>query len=315
MQHLQVSEIPTLRRPILLLAFTGWVDAAEVSTSAIKFLVDRWDAKKFAALDPEEFYNFTRNRPLIHIEPDFNRTLTWPEMNLYYHVDPMLDRDFVLMVGAEPNFKWRTFTEEILEVCQQIQVASALSLGGVIADVPHTRPVRITTYTSDPELIERFPDLGTRRSRYQGPTGIIGVLSDAFTRANIPFGNMRGPVPHYIAASPNPKVVRALLTRVSELYGLGLDLSELEHETRRFEKQVDEALVGMRDVAEYVKGLEERTEDAEPDPPGPNPDAPPSTAGELPRGEEIVRQFEEFLRERSSDQGDGSPGESGPRQP
>jgi proteasome assembly chaperone (PAC2) family protein len=307
MNYIQLSDLPTLRRPVLLLAFTGWVDAAEVSTTAIKFLVDRWEAKKFAELDPEEFYNFTRNRPQIQIEPDFTRTLSWPETNLYYHVDPMLDRDFVLMVGAEPNFKWRTFAEEVLAVCQRVEVASALSLGGVIADVPHTRPAQITTFTSDPEIIARFPDLGTRRSRYQGPTGIIGVLSDAFTRANIPFGNMRGPVPHYIAASPNPKVVRALLTRVSELYGLGLDLSQLDQEIRRFEKQVNEALVDMHDVADYVKGLEDRMEDPEPDSTSPDPDRTTGGAEELPSGEDIVRQFEEFLRERSGNQGDEPP--------
>src|SRR5437870_4328028 len=171
---MNVIEQPVLRRPTLLLAFTGWVDGGHAATSAIRFLIERWGAKKFAELDPEDFYNFARVRPQVTIEPDFTRTITWPEVAFHYHVDPTLDRDFVLLVGAEPNFKWRTFCDEILQVCSSVGVMSALSLGGVLGDVLHTRRPQITTFSADPELIARFPELGRRRGRYQGPTGIIG---------------------------------------------------------------------------------------------------------------------------------------------
>jgi proteasome assembly chaperone (PAC2) family protein len=298
--YVTIGEQPTLRRPVLLLAFTGWVDGGQVSTSAVRFLVDRWKAKKFAELDPEAFYNFSRVRPQVHLEPDFSRRITWPETAFYYHADPQLDRDFVLLLGIEPNFKWRTFSEEILRVCQSVGVVSALSLGGVIADVLHSRRPQITTFTSDPDLLARFPELGRRRGGYQGPTGIIGVLSDDLTRVGIPFGNMRGAVPHYVAGSPSPKVSHALLARVSELYGLRLDLSELADASRRFEKQVDEALTRMPDAAEYVRRLEARSE------PEPTSEAPRTEGGaeELPSAEDIVREFEELLRERPSN-GDG----------
>ena len=177
-----VDEEPTLRNPVLILSFAGWNDASEVATTAVRFLVSRWEAKKFADIDAEDFYNFARVRPHVRIEEDFNRTITWPENAFYYHVDPLLDRDFVLLLGIEPNLKWRTFGEEIVEVCRRVGVTSALSLGGLVADVPHTRSPRITAFSSDPDLVERFPELSIRRSRYEGPTGIVGVLSDALRR-------------------------------------------------------------------------------------------------------------------------------------
>jgi proteasome assembly chaperone (PAC2) family protein len=263
--------------------------------------VSRWEAKKFADIDAEEFYNFARVRPHVRIEENFNRTITWPENAFYYHVDPMLDRDFVLLLGIEPNLKWRTFCEQIIEVCGSVGVTSALSLGGLVADVPHTTAPRITAFSSDPELVERFPELSLRRSRYEGPTGIVGVLADAFAKKNIPVGSLWGNVPHYISASPNPKVVHALLSRLSDIYGLGLELSEMERSGRRFERQVNEALQHNPEVAQYVKQLEAREDEPESD-----PSTSSSEPVELPRGEDVVRQLEEFLRQRSSDKPDES---------
>lgn len=316
MEYVRFIEHPTLRRPVLLLAFAGWNDAAEVATTAVRFLIQRWEAKKFAELDPEEFYNFARVRPHVRIESDFSRVITWPQNTFYYHVDPLLDRDFVLLLGIEPNLKWRTFCQEILDVCQAVEVTSALSLGGLVADVPHTRAPRITAFSSDPELVSRFPELGVRRSRYEGPTGIVGVLSDAFARTNIPVGSMWGNVPHYISASPNPKVVHALLSRLSTLYGLGLELGEMERAGRRFERQVNEALLHNPEVAQYVKRLEERVEEPEPGTQEVEPERRTGGPEDLPRGEDIVRHLEQFLRGRSSSSDDGSdedePGEERP---
>ena len=308
MTYMSYTETPSLRRPVLILAFAGWNDASEVATTAVRFLINRWDAKKFAEIDSEEFYNFARVRPHVRIEEDFTRVITWPENAFHYHVDPLLDRDFVLLIGIEPNLKWRTFSDEIVNVARTVGVTSALSLGGLVADVPHTRPPRITAFSSDPELTERFPELAIRRSRYEGPTGIVGVLSDAFTKAGIPVGSLWGNVPHYISASPNPKVVTGLLSRLNTLYGLGLELSEMERAGRRFERQVNEALVHNPEVAQYVRQLEDRDDEPESEPVTDDDDI--ESEGELPRGEDIVKQLEEFLRERSarSDEGDENPG-------
>ncbi|MPZ12911.1 MAG: PAC2 family protein [Chloroflexi bacterium] len=263
----------------------------------------RWEAKKFADVDPEDFYNFARVRPRVRIEPDFTRAITWPENAFYFHVDPMLDRDFVLLIGTEPNLKWRTFTEEIVDVSQRIEVASVLSLGGLVADVPHTRPARVTAFSTDPDLTSRFPDLAIRRSRYEGPTGIVGVLSDSFTKAGIPVGSMWGNVPHYISASPNPKVVDALLSRLSTLYGLGLELEEMQRAGRRFERQVNEALSNNPEVAAYVRQLEAREDQNSPEEQDSGP-RQASSPGELPPGEEVVRHLEEFLRLRTTEHSD-----------
>ncbi len=301
---MHVSEQPLLRNPVLLIGFSGWVDGGQVATSAIRFLIDSWDAKKFAELDPELFYNFSRNRPQVHISPDSSRTITWPETSFYYHVDPQLERDYVLLLGIEPNFKWRTFSQEIMEVCESVGVASALTLGGVIADVPHTGPAQVTVFSSDPELRARFPELGARRGGYQGPTGIIGVIADGLTKADVPVGNMRGAVPHYVAASRNPKVRHALLARLSELYGLGLDLSKLEIASRRFERRVNRSLSDKPEMADYVKSLEARSESSAPKNEPGGPDAGQGGVGELPSGEEIVRELEDFFRQSPSGRDD-----------
>jgi proteasome assembly chaperone (PAC2) family protein len=303
MSNINYLEEPELRRPVLILAFAGWNDASEVATTSVKFLSTRWEAKKFAEIDPEEFYNFARVRPHVKIEEDFRRAITWPENTFYYHADPLLERDFVLLLGIEPNLKWRTFCEEILDVAKKVGVTSMLSLGGLIADVPHTRPARLTAFSSDPELTSRFPELALRRSRYEGPTGIVGVLSDVFTKAGIPVGSIWGNVPHYISASPNPKVAHSLLSRLSTIYGFGLELSELERAGRRFERQVNEALANNPEVAQYVKQLEARDEqgEAEENPP---PRHEAGGSGELPRGEDIVKQLEEYLRQRAADKDD-----------
>lgn len=298
MTYVQFIEEPSLRRPVLILSFAGWNDASEVATTAVRFLISRWEAKKFAEIDAEDFYNFARTRPHVRIEEDFNRTITWPENAFYYHVDPLLERDFVLLLGIEPNLKWRTFGEEILGVCRRVGVTSALSLGGLVADVPHTRSPRITAFSSDPDLVERFPELSIRRSRYEGPTGIVGVLSDAFTKNHIPVGSLWGNVPHYISASPNPKVVYALLSRLSTIYGLGLELSEMERAGRRFERQVNEALQHNPEVEQYVKQLEAREDE-----PGAEESQPTTSSAqvELPRGEDVVRSLEEFLRQHAAE--------------
>jgi proteasome assembly chaperone (PAC2) family protein len=308
MANITFFEELDLRRPVLILAFAGWNDASEVATTSVKFLSTRWEARKFAEIDPESFYNFARVRPHVKIEEDFRRTITWPENTFYYHVDPALDRDFVLLLGIEPNLRWRTFCEEILGVAQKVGATSMLSLGGLIADVSHRRPAKLTAFSSDPELTARFPELALRRSRYEGPTGIVGVLSDVFTKAGIPVGSIWGNVPHYISASPNPKVAHSLLSRLSMIYDLNLELSELERAGRRFERQVNEALANNPEVEQYVKQLEARDEGGDDAEDAPTQRHEASGSADLPRGEDIVRQLEEYLRQRAADKDDEASG-------
>jgi len=309
-KHTEFTAPPSLRNPVLLIAFSGWVDGGQVATSAIRFLVDKWGATKFAEMDPEPFYNFARVRPEVHLNEDGSRYITWPETSFFYHADPELDRDYVLLLGIEPNFKWRTFSEDVLEVCQSIGITSALTIGGVIGDVPHTRPAPITVFTSDPDLHAKFPELTVRRGGYQGPTGILGVISASLEKVPMPIGNMRGLVPHYLSASRNPKVRHALLARLNELYGLSVDLSELETRSRRFERRVDRALTDRPELAEYVKGLEARIEggegSSESGRESTETEPRPTGGGELPSGQDIVRQLEDYFRERSLGQDDES---------
>jgi proteasome assembly chaperone (PAC2) family protein len=278
----------------------GWNDASSVATTSVRFLIDRWQAKKFAEIDPEDFFSFTRVRPQVRLDADGNRFITWPETSFHYHVDEALERDYVLLLGIEPSFKWRTFCEQILDISRQMHVTSVLSLGGLAAQVPHTLAARVTGSTTDPELARQFPDLAVRRSRYEGPTGIVGVLSDMFNKAGIPTASLWGNVPHYISASPNPKVSHGLLSRLNTMFELGLNLDDLARSGRRFERQVNEALAQNPEVAQYVKQLEsaqaeeegvsatsELTDDDDTD----------TGSGDLPKAEDVVRHLEEFLRQ------------------
>lgn len=310
MEYVEWVEEPDLRRPVLIQAFAGWNDASGVATTALRFLIERWQAKKFAQIDPEEFYNFARIRPQVHLDEDQSRIVTWPENAFHYHTEPLLDRDFVLLIGIEPNLKWRAFGETIIDVCQKVGVTSVISLGGLVAQVPHTVSPRVTGTTSDPELAHQFPGLAVQRSRYQGPTGIVGVLGDMFTKAGVPIGSLWGNVPHYISASPNPKVAHGLLSRLSSIYGLGLDLTDMQRAGRRFERQVNEALAQNPEVAQYVKQLEEAAEVTETETEQAEEEISDSDDMELPAAEDVVRHLEEFLRQRRTDGGEGpEPGE------
>jgi proteasome assembly chaperone (PAC2) family protein len=297
--HVNWIEEPELRQPIMILAMAGWNDASSVATTSVRFLIDRWQAKRFAEIDPEEFFNFMRIRPQVRLDEEGNRLITWPETTFHYHADPLLERDFVLLIGMEPSIRWRTFCEQVLAVAKRVNVTSVLSLGGLAAQVPHTVSARVTGSTTDPELARQFPDLSVRRSRYEGPTGIVGVLSDMFNKSGIPTGSLWGNVPHYISASPNPKVSHGLLTRLNTMYQLGLNLEDLARSGRRFERQVNEALAQNPEVAQYVKQLEAAQSDDEP----PDEqlvvsdDDDTEGSGELPKAEDVVRHLEEFLRQ------------------
>ena len=286
-EHLRITEIPELRDPVLVLAFAGWNDAGQAATGAVRFLVDAWSASRIGDIDPEEFYNFTEQRPTVRLLDGMMREIVWPANECYYYRGPG-ERDFVLLVGIEPHLRWRLFADLVMDIISRCQITLAVTLGGLLADMPHSRPVRVTGTTTDELLQRRMPTLAVRGSRYEGPTGIVGVLGDRFRRLGLSSASMWANVPHYINATANPKATAALLERLATLFDLDLDLTSLYDAGERFEREVSEAVAGDADAAAYVRQLEEQV-DAEPG----QVDRPA-----LPSSDTIVRELEEFLRRR-----------------
>lgn len=289
MEHLRIEDTPPLKDPVLITAFAGWSDAAQAATSAARFLTGVWEANRFAEIDPEDFYDFTENRPTIKIAEGDLREVTWPANECYYYRRDGAEHDFIVLLGVEPSLRWKKFTQTVLEIIRRQNVSLVLTLGGLLADVPHTRPVRVTGTTSNPRAAAKLRGLAVTNSRYEGPTGIVGILHDTLRRQGIDGASIWANVPHYISASINPKATAAILERLDSLFGLSLDLRDLHSAAQRFEAEVSEAVAGDEDAAAYVRQLEERS-DAEPEA-TPEPPSQP-----LPSGDVVVRELEEFLR-------------------
>lgn len=288
MDHLRWGDVPPLVDPVLIAAFAGWNDAAQAATSAARFLTTAWGANHFADIDPEEFYNFTEQRPQVAIREGSMRTLSWPANDLYYYRRDGAKHDFIVLVGVEPNLQWRRFTDTILETVRRTNAGMVVTLGGLLADVPHTRPVRVTGSASNIQAVEKVNQLALSTSRYEGPTGIVGVLHDALRRNNIAGASIWANVPHYISAAANPRATVALVERIGILFDLDFDLGDLRHAADRFEAEVTEAVSADPDASAYVRQLEERA-DAE------------QTEQALPSGGDLVKELEEFLRRQRED--------------
>jgi len=288
MDVLSMTQVPTLKHPILILSFTGWNDAGTAATFATKFLLQRLAARKFADIDPETFYNFVELRPNVRIR-NGERIINWPKNEFSYAKDPGLSQDVILGLGVEPHLRWRSYMDAIMEVVKACNVELVVTLGALLADVPYARPVRITGLTSEPALSRRL-NLGV--SKYEGPTGIVGVLQDACRQHGLPAISIWANVPHYISATPNVKAALAIVRRVLTLLDHSTDLSDLERASVEFDKRITDVLASDPKVADYVRRLEER-DDAE-DPEGGQGD----DLGDLPSGEELARELEQFLREQ-----------------
>src|SRR6478736_1083515 len=235
MAELNVARRPALERPVLIAAFRGWNDGGQGASLAAGYLAKRWDARRFAEIDPEGFYDFQATRPHVKLEEGFTRRIDWPE-TVFYHARPDgMDRDAVLLLGVEPNLRWRTFSGLIVDFARELGVELVVTLGALLADVPHTRPAPVTGSATDPDLIEQ---LGLQASRYEGPTGIVGVVHDSCKRAGIASASLWAAVPHYIAQSPNPKAALALLSRLAVLLDMSLDTTSLSQEAVSFERDV-----------------------------------------------------------------------------
>ena len=276
---------PQPRSPLLVCAFAGWNDAASAATAALEAVVNALDAELLARIDPEEFYDFQVNRPVIHLIEGQTRQIQWPTNAILLSSAPSAERDLVLLSGIEPNLRWRTFAETILTAATELGVEMVVTLGALIADVAHTRPVPITGLASDPELVER---LGLSRSNYEGPTGIVGVLHDACRERGLASASLWAAVPHYVAAVPNPKAALALLRRLEGLSGVAIEASELEEAGERFDEQVDQAVASNPEIEQLVRRLEEQQEEL-------------IDLDQSASGDEIARQFERFLRQRGGD--------------
>ncbi|HZS33034.1 MAG TPA: PAC2 family protein [Methylomirabilota bacterium] len=276
-----------LRRPVLLLAFAGWNDAAESATNAVRFLRGAWDGQRIATLDPEEFYHFGLQRPLVRLAPGTSeRELVWPETE--FALCTRGSRDVLIGVGIEPHLRWKTYCRAVLDFARELEVGLVVTLGALLAEVPHTRPVRLTGFATDPELATI---LGVRPTRYEGPTGIVGVLSSTARASGFATASLWANVPHYISAIENPRATLALLQRVNRLLDGPLDYRELEEAATQFDSQLAEVLAQNRKVASYVRRLEARDqegEEAEPVAPG----------GDLPSAQDLVAEIERFLRQQ-----------------
>jgi len=300
MDFLRHHEPPDVRTPVFLFAFAGWADAAESATHALRYLVKRLGAAKFAEIDPEEFYDFTQVRPHTGFDSDGNRRITWPANEFYYHRNALDGEDLVVFIGIEPSLKWRTFTQSLVGVIKDLNVSRVLHVGALLDAVPHTRDTRISGTATSPELQELLQGVEIRRSRYTGPTGVTGVLMDALRQDNVPCVSLWGHAPHYLQVSPNPKVSLRLLQAVERLLRVDINVEQLYAQGANFERRVQQALDTEPGVVDYVQRLEAQWDNRV----GAvdttlEPGDGASSDGDMPEPEEAVRAFEEFLRESS----------------
>jgi proteasome assembly chaperone (PAC2) family protein len=269
---------------VLVAAFRGWNDGAQGASLAASFLAQAWKARRFADIDPEEFFDFQTTRPHVALEEGLTRRIDWPETAFYHASIPGLERDAVLALGIEPNLRWRTFSDEVVELARDLEVELVVTLGALLADVPHTRPAPVTGSASDPKLVE---ELRLASSRYEGPTGIVGVVHDACRRAELPSASLWAAVPHYASLAASPKAALALCLRLADLLGTEFDLADLERASAAYETQVSEAVASDEETEAYVQQLEERRD----------------ALGEeldMPSGETLAAELTRFLREHEA---------------
>ena len=295
MAELNVSSRPTLRRPVLVAAFRGWNDGGQGASLAGGYLAKQWKASRFAEIEPEGFYDFQATRPHVSLVDGVTRRLDWPE-NAFFHAEiPGTDRDAVILLGVEPNLRWRTFSGLVLDLAQDLGVELLVTLGSLLADVPHTRPAPVTGAATDPALVE---ELGVEPSRYEGPTGIVGVVHDACRQANVPSVSLWAAVPHYVSLAPSPRAALALVRRLGELLRVNIDVAELEQASDEYSEQVSEAVSTDAETAAYVEELERRVDMLE-------------AADDLPSGDTLAAELTRFLREREEEDETGA-GPDGP---
>jgi predicted ATP-grasp superfamily ATP-dependent carboligase len=286
--ELRISSRPRLEHPIMIAAFRGWNDGGQAASLAGGYLAKLWQAERFAEIDPENFFDFQATRPHVSLEQGLTRKIDWPA-TVFYHGRPSgMERDAVLLLGVEPNLRWRTFTELIVGFAKELGVELVVTLGALLADVPHTRPCPVTGTATDKQLVER---LGLSASRYEGPTGIVGVLHDTLSRHGVPSASFWAAVPHYVSLTPSPKAALALCDRLRDLLGAPLDTGELAEAADDYSEQVSEAVASDPDTASYVEELEQRADTL-------------AEEANLPSGDTLAAELTQFLRDRERENGD-----------
>ena len=287
---MEIHQIPLLRNPVMIMAFSGWNDAAEGASGAIEHLLSIWREKDdeivpqlIADVEPEDFYDFQVNRPQVSIDESSIRSITWPSTQVFGLAIPSMDRDLVIVTGVEPSMRWKSFTTDLLDLADDLEVSLVVTLGSLLADTPHSRPITVTGTGVHPNIAER---LGVSVSKYEGPTGILGIIQDSCMRRGIDAISLWAAVPHYASTSPSPKASLALINALEDFLDLTIPLGNLPQESDEWEKSVDELAAEDSDVAEYVKALEESKD-----------------AAELPdvSGETIAKEFERYLRRHDGD--------------
>ena len=287
---MEIHHIPALRNPIMVMGFSGWNDAGEAATGTIEHLLSVWQdvdnevvPELIADIESEDYYDFQVNRPHIFVDDSQIRNITWPTTEIFGIALPHFDRDLVIVKGTEPSMRWKTFVREILDLADDLEVSLVITLGSLLADVPHSRPIGVSGSGAHPELATR---LGVEVSRYEGPTGILGIIGDACMRRGIDAISLWAAIPHYASSSPSPKASLALVNALEDFLDVDIPLADLAEAADEWEKDVTEMAKEDSDVAEYVKALEDSKD-----------------AAELPdvSGDSIAKEFERYLRRRNKD--------------
>ncbi|HEV7213961.1 MAG TPA: PAC2 family protein [Chloroflexota bacterium] len=296
MDELTLDNPPRLQDAVLIVAFTGWSDAGAVATSAGRWLLSQWSSRRFATLDPEEYYDFTSTRPEVTLDSRGLRHLAWPANEWYVLSGAPSERPLIIFLGAEPQLRWRRYTTLMLDLAEQIGVTTVIGLGSLLQDVPHTRPAKLSGSANDGRMRTRLLAAGVPASGYQGPTSILSVVQDFCRQRGGISASIWGAVPHYISAHPNPMVMHAVLQALATVLELPLDLTSLQQDARTFEEKVTAALRANPQIAAMVRALEEQHDQHS------TPALPAADESPLPSGADLVAELERFLRSRQQRQ-------------
>jgi predicted ATP-grasp superfamily ATP-dependent carboligase len=290
MPDVRWTDRPELRDPVMVCAFKGWNDAGEAASAALSYIHGHFDSSPVGEIDSEDYYDFTAVRPMVRLTEGQTREIEWPTNGISAALVPGAEGDLVMLQGVEPSLRWRRFTKTVVDAARELDVRMVITLGALLADVPHSRPVSITGIASDDSLLTR---LGYERTTYQGPTGIVGVLHHACAAAGLPSASLWASVPHYVAATPNPKVALALVRSFEGSAGLAVDASELESEAEEYERQVSAAVASDPEVKAFVERLESAMDEVQ---------AESTPEHRIPSADTIARDFQRFLRQRGPDE-------------
>ena len=277
MDFVELEGNPKLRHPRVVAAFRGWNDAGGAASLAAGYLRTVTDAERFAVIDSEPFVDYQQTRPTVSMVDGDVRHVEWPVTEVF----ASQEHDLMIVIGTEPNMRWRAFSDSIVDLARRYRSELVITMGALLADTPHTRPVPVSASASDPDLMERH---GLVRSTYEGPTGIVGILHDSCSRAGLTSASLWAATPHYISAAPNPQAALALLERLSDLAGTPSGSAELERAASEYQLRVASAIADDPDVAGYVEQLEQAADRDDP-----------------PTGEELAADFERYLREQNNE--------------